>query len=204
MDLDRAALREAHRRRVYRGVVMADGARLPVRSESFGTVVANSVLEHIPPLDAVLDELARVLRPGGRLYLTVPGPKFSEGLTVARLCDALGFRSGARAYRRLFNRISRHVHVDPAEAWVERLQKRGFSVLFRCSYLPPPAMAVVEWGHALGFPLYLAKKLTGRFRPWRWRWKQDRLAETLARFLTVTAGEGGYWFFAARKDAKGR
>lgn len=204
VDLDRGALREAHLRGVYRAVLMADGTRLPLASASLGTVIANSVLEHIPPLEDVLNELVRVLRPGGRLYLTVPGPGFSQGLSLARLFDRTGLRQAAQAYRRLFNRISRHVHVDPAEQWIARLRARGLEVLANRPYLPLEAMVVVEWGHASGFPLYLAKKMFGRYRPWQWRWKQDVLAKTLARFLTGAEEEGAYWFFAAEKPEQGR
>ena len=43
-----------------------------VASESFDTILCSQVLEHVPrPWDAMA-ELARVLRPGGRLLLTVP------------------------------------------------------------------------------------------------------------------------------------
>ncbi|MEM1227819.1 MAG: class I SAM-dependent methyltransferase [Planctomycetota bacterium] len=43
-----------------------------VASESFDTVLCSQVLEHVPrPWDAMA-ELARVLRPGGRVLLTVP------------------------------------------------------------------------------------------------------------------------------------
>lgn len=43
---------------------LADGA--------VDTLVCVSVLEHVDDLDAAVDELARVLAPGGRLLLTVP------------------------------------------------------------------------------------------------------------------------------------
>jgi hypothetical protein len=45
---------------------------LPVPDEAYDAVLCTQVLEHVPNPDAVIAELFRVLRPGGRLYLTVP------------------------------------------------------------------------------------------------------------------------------------
>jgi SAM-dependent methyltransferase len=45
---------------------------LPVPDEAYEAVLCTQVLEHVPNPDAVIAELYRVLRPGGRLYLTVP------------------------------------------------------------------------------------------------------------------------------------
>ena len=51
---------------------VADVRRLPFRDGSFDKVICNQVLEHVDEPDAVLGEFARVLRPGGRLFLSVP------------------------------------------------------------------------------------------------------------------------------------
>lgn len=56
------------RMRVFRG----DLARLPLRPELFDLTVCHYVLEHVTELEACCDELARVTKPGGQLYLSVP------------------------------------------------------------------------------------------------------------------------------------
>lgn len=45
---------------------------LPFPDASFDTVLCTQVLEHVPKPDAVLEECARVLRPGGTLIVSVP------------------------------------------------------------------------------------------------------------------------------------
>ena len=51
---------------------VADGARLPFADGSFGAVVCTEVLEHVDDPAAVFAEMRRVLRPGGRMYVTTP------------------------------------------------------------------------------------------------------------------------------------
>jgi SAM-dependent methyltransferase len=52
--------------------VNGDATRLPFADASFDRVLASEVLEHIRDDDAAFAELARVLRPGGTLAITVP------------------------------------------------------------------------------------------------------------------------------------
>ena len=55
-------------------VVDADGARaLPFRDAVFASATALDVLEHVSDQRQFLTELARVVAPGGRVAITVPG-----------------------------------------------------------------------------------------------------------------------------------
>lgn len=54
------------------GTVQGDATRLPFTSGTFQRVIASEVMEHIPDDAAAAAELARVLRPGGVLAVTVP------------------------------------------------------------------------------------------------------------------------------------
>jgi 2-polyprenyl-3-methyl-5-hydroxy-6-metoxy-1,4-benzoquinol methylase len=50
----------------------ADVTKLPFRSSSFDVVVCSEVLEHISENRTAVEELLRVLKPGGNLIVTVP------------------------------------------------------------------------------------------------------------------------------------
>jgi SAM-dependent methyltransferase len=52
--------------------VVADATAMPFPSGSFDRVIAAEVLEHIPADQAAMNEIARVLRPGGVAAVTVP------------------------------------------------------------------------------------------------------------------------------------
>ncbi len=60
--------------------VNGDALHLPFASGSFDRVIAAEVLEHIPADTTAISELARVLRPGGSIAVTVPrwGPELAN------------------------------------------------------------------------------------------------------------------------------
>ena len=67
LDIDTAANRQA-------GIAdhFYDGSRFPFEDSSFDSVLCNQVLEHVFNPQQFLSEIRRVLKPGGRLLLTVP------------------------------------------------------------------------------------------------------------------------------------
>jgi SAM-dependent methyltransferase len=56
----------------WAGCANGDATRLPFPDGVFDRVIAAEVLEHIPEDTAAISELARVLRPGGTIAITVP------------------------------------------------------------------------------------------------------------------------------------
>lgn len=57
----------------YRGLdVVCDLVALPFDMATFDAVLCTQVLEHVPEPQQVLREVSRVLKPGGRLFLSAP------------------------------------------------------------------------------------------------------------------------------------
>ncbi len=52
--------------------VVGDGHRLPFRDGSVARIICTGVLEHVNVPERVVNEMFRVLRPGGRIYVAVP------------------------------------------------------------------------------------------------------------------------------------
>jgi SAM-dependent methyltransferase len=52
--------------------VLYDGKRLPFETASFDSMLCADVLEHTPDPAGLIGEMARVLKPGGKIILTAP------------------------------------------------------------------------------------------------------------------------------------
>jgi SAM-dependent methyltransferase len=193
-------LKEACGRGAYYWLAQAEGAHMPYPDNYFATVVSNSVLEHIPQVRPVLAETMRVLQPGGAFYFCVPGPNFLPFLSIGRALDRVGLRPLGDAYRRFFNRISRHYHCDGADVWEQRLRAAGLRLVRWWPYFTQQALAALEWGHYLGLASLLCKKLTGHWVLWPSRinlWLTERLLRPL--YEEPLPREGAYLFFVACK-----
>lgn len=81
---------------------LADGRRLPLASSSVDGVFCSNVLEHTPSPLAIIDEIERVLRPGGWAYVSWTNWLSPWGGHAIAPLHYLGPERGLRAWRRLF------------------------------------------------------------------------------------------------------
>jgi SAM-dependent methyltransferase len=93
-------------------VTQADGRRLPFADATFDGVVCSNLLEHTPTPERVLDEIARIVRPGGWAWISWTNwysPWGGHGISPWQY---LGPHLGTRAYVRLFGPPSRNIPYD--------------------------------------------------------------------------------------------
>lgn len=106
LDISAAAVDYAHRLSSYKQVserahfCVGDIMQLPYSDETLDMVIASEVIEHAPQPQEVMREITRVLRPDGRLALTIPmeshsvahlhSPSQPEELRA--LCERAGLR----------------------------------------------------------------------------------------------------------------
>ena len=186
----------------YRSVAVADGTRLPYRDAAFGTVVSNCVIEHIPDIESLVGEVARVLKPGGRFLFGVPSEYFTELLSTVGMLRRLGLAGLADRYGRWWNRRAVHFHLDAPAIWRERLGRRGLAVDRHVYYMSPAATRVFELSHYYAVPSVAWRRVTGR-----WSLRPERARHALAyRWLRPYAEEswpalGACSFFVAHKSA---
>ncbi|WP_419842248.1 class I SAM-dependent methyltransferase [Candidatus Poriferisodalis sp.] len=112
--IDAAPGQLASRRLSY--AVVADATALPYPDASFDRIIAAEILEHIVDDELAIAELARVLRPGGTIAITVPAP-VSE-----RVCWALSSDYHAPAVP------GGHVRIYGADELRAKLASAGLQV----------------------------------------------------------------------------
>jgi SAM-dependent methyltransferase len=185
-------IHEAKNFGAYKSLVEADGACSPFPTGYFASGLSNSVLEHIPHIDAVLMETARVLKRDAPFYFCVPNPRYFSSLSLTRLFG--------KPYEEWFRRISRVHHADEPEAWQRRLERAGFALEHWWHYFSPASMRVLELGHYFGLPSLVAKALTGKWiiSPTRWNlWLTENYVRKYASPEPVE--DGTFTFYIARR-----
>jgi SAM-dependent methyltransferase len=105
LDLDEARV----------GAVQGDALALPFDDSTFDRVIASEVLEHIPDDEQAMAELARVLRSGGSMAVTVPrcGPEFVNWSLSDEYHDVPGG----------------HIRIYRRSQLVERLERTGLRLV---------------------------------------------------------------------------
>ncbi|MEI4280280.1 class I SAM-dependent methyltransferase [Klenkia terrae] len=160
--------------------VRGDLLHLPVPTASVDRVIASEVLEHIPDDATAFAEIARVLRPGGRVAVTVP--RFGPEAVCWALSDSYHANEGGhiRIYRQtevraklaaagLVPGASHHAHALHAPYW-----------WLKCAVGVDRSPAVVRAYHRL-----LVWDLTER--PWVTRAAERVLDPVIGKSLVVYA-----------------
>ncbi len=163
IDPDPKELERARTRGVYRELIPCSGDAVPKPPGSYRTIVANSVLEHIPLLEPVLREAHRLLSVDGKMFVTVPTDLFERFSLGYSVLETVGLKRWASAFARGYNRFWRHYHCYPVEEWEERFQGVGFRVVERVEYCPRHVALLDDVLMGPAVISLLAKKLVSRW-----------------------------------------
>ncbi|MGH3436311.1 MAG: class I SAM-dependent methyltransferase [Sciscionella sp.] len=97
LGIDSSAGELGYARAAGRGPLLQAGAdALPLATDAVAGIIAAMCLPVVSPLDAVLDEIVRVTRPGGMICALVParlGPDIRGAYRWLRIMTALGVRA---------------------------------------------------------------------------------------------------------------
>lgn len=136
-------------------VVITVGERLPFPDGSFDSVLCTQVLEHVSDTHDIAEEIARVLRPGGCLLLSVPflyhlhgAPHDYQRLTEYGLQKLLERNFTIRELRRQ-GRIGSTLAVMLL-GWIEAATNRTFSLRLAKGFLIPLWVALCAVTNLLG------------------------------------------------------
>jgi dolichol-phosphate mannosyltransferase len=105
-------------RKYSRHVVQGSGFALPFPDASFPCVLSSQMIEHVPKEPQVLDEMCRVLAPGGRLVLGTPDYANWEWVATEKI------------YERVVPGGYAHEHIShyTRRELIDTFEKRGFTL----------------------------------------------------------------------------
>ncbi|TDD42711.1 class I SAM-dependent methyltransferase [Saccharopolyspora elongata] len=115
--------------------VSGDALALPFPDEHFDCVIASEIMEHIPEDEKAMRELVRVVKPGGRVVVTVPRA------WPEKICWAL-----SDEYHQV---EGGHVRIYSADELIGKLRDAGLRPAFR------------HYAHALHSPYWWLKCAVG-------------------------------------------
>lgn len=115
-NLDYVAVADIYLRNIS---LKTDLAAIPIRSDEFDAILCNHILEHIPQDRRAMEELYRVLKPGGWAVISVPIRFDQETYEDAAITEP-------EARKRAFGEPE-HVRIYGCD-FEERLEKCGFRV----------------------------------------------------------------------------
>lgn len=193
-------LRKSQQAGMYTTLAQAMGDKMPFPAGTFASAFSNSVLEHIPNIQPVLNDVNRVLQMNGRFLITMPSQYFTEWLGGAAFFDKLGADGLADRYRRFFNQISRHEHTVAPEVWASWLATAGFEIERWQYYFSKEALHALELGHVQGIPAAISHALLGHWIIAPWQSSLKLTDNWLRPYYEESFGEtGAYLLIVARK-----
>lgn len=163
LDPNEKELERAKSIGAYQNYLLAFGHEIPLPAKSVGTVISNSVLEHIPDLEGVLKELPRIMRPGARAYFTVPTDDFERYSVVYRALQRLGLRKLSSSFSAFYNRFWAHHHAYSPDGWVRLFERCGLRVERWERYCSPNRCTLHDALVSTSLPSAFARKLLNRW-----------------------------------------
>ncbi len=148
IDLSISSVQEEYKRGIVG--INADISHVPLQGNSFEKIVTTDVLEHVKDSKAVVEEMFRVLKPGGKAFVVIADPSEGRFSNVADHINRSGSKSDVKYWENLFlesgftlnseeskkyrNRDWRNIFKLPILAKLK--DKPGFACAFNPVYRP--------------------------------------------------------------------
>ncbi len=97
---------------------ISDGGKIPLENESADFIFSSEVLEHVYDTENAISELQRILKPGGKILLTVPYHGFVKNILIA-----------ITNFNRHFDPAGSHIRFFSKKTLLRLLKRFNFNVI---------------------------------------------------------------------------
>ncbi|MFQ5786377.1 MAG: class I SAM-dependent methyltransferase [Thermodesulfobacteriota bacterium] len=137
IGLDSATSSSSNLSKSYRNTINASITKIPLKDSSVGTIISNSVMEHVKDLEQGLREVHRVLQSDGEFILTVPSA-FSKDMSFAAKFPLIQHK--AQKWLKWYNFRLHILNFLTPSQWQEMLAKNGFEIIRSKAYVQVTTM----------------------------------------------------------------
>ena len=199
LDLNEKNVKYASKSGAYQKVYCGKAENIPLASSSFRTVLSNCVLEHVTDLDHALNEIYRILAPGGRAYLSVATPLFAEAMSFRDIIsNKLGIKPkiGVDFIDHLFN----HNYCLTQDEWAGRIKRAGLTIKETHPYLSLSLLHLMGFFLIFSLPSFIYKIIINRWRLFPQLKRPKALMNLARRYYDRKGKENGCIFFVISKE----
>jgi len=143
------------KKNIYKKISLYDGGTIPYPNNYFNTVVSNCVLEHIPNVKFSLNEVYRVLKPGGFFLTSVMTDQWENNL--------FGSKIFGKKYLTYMRKTQVHYNLFSNKQWQAYFKKAGFQIQSIDGYLYKKSAFYLDIFHYLSIGSLVSYKL---FNKW--------------------------------------
>jgi SAM-dependent methyltransferase len=155
LDLTRPQIRRAYDRGGLSEYLQAGAHQLPCRDGGFDTVVLCLAIEHIEPFEATIQEVARVLTPGGRFLLLLVHPLLqAPGSGWVEVVDSDDYFWRVGSYlddETATDQVGPGIHLTfihrPLSRYVHEMGRCGLLIDDMVEPAPPPSILLETGGY---------------------------------------------------------
>lgn len=202
LDIDTRDLFNAARTKKYKSLVLADARHTPFVENTFGSIFSISTFEHIKYPEKLLQESFRILKPGGKLYLTLETDEVDRNTFYRPFFKRLGMNWlgewSTKKYNKMFNR---HTLIKK-DAWIQKIEKAGFIIETRKDIISPEVTKLFDIFLLTAWPSQLLYPFIGRRYVIRPKFIEDMLVKRFLKYVDEEEKDGTNLLIVARKPNK--
>lgn len=185
IDINLKDLLKAQDSAKYHKLAWVDARDTPFPDNHFQTVISVSVFEHIANIPPVLQEIYRVLKPGGTLIFTANLREMHRELYWPGIFDRFGLPQFRPFYIRRFDRVFQHVSMQSYAWWQKTIPACGFEIVDCRRILDAKKTRLFDLTILSAFPSQFTKKFFGKRVVYRSRWFQNWLFRRFAPLVAA-------------------